>query len=142
MLKFLLFIGLTFIGCLDSSSAIARSILTSEGLAHYPPILQLETNVGERSAQLRIEPNVQYLSAIPNPADQQVTISVKEIDTKAQNCTIIITDANGKVVKTQTLANGQGGFVWHTNYQATGIYFARLLVDENHRDEIKIVIQR
>jgi Secretion system C-terminal sorting domain len=142
MLKFLLFIGSTFIGCLDSSSAIARSILTSEGLAHYPPILQLETGVGERFTQLKIEPKVQYLSAIPNPADQQVTISVKEMDTKARNCTIIITDSNGKVIKTQTLANGQSSFVWHTTNQAAGIYFARLLVGENQRDELKIVIQR
>jgi Secretion system C-terminal sorting domain len=142
MLKFLLFIGLTFIGCLDSSSAIARSILTSEGLAHYPPILQLETSVGERSAQSKVEPKVQYLTATPNPADDQVRISVKEIDTKARNCTIIITDANGKVIKTQTLANGQSSFVWYTTNQASGIYFARLLVDENHRDELKIVIQR
>ena len=89
--------------------------------AHYPPILQLEPSVGERSVQLKIEAKVHFLSALPNPADQQVHISVKEIDTRVQNCIIIITDTNGKVVNAQTLAKGQNSFVWYT--QPSGSWY-------------------
>jgi Secretion system C-terminal sorting domain len=124
------------------SSSVARSILVAEGLAHYPPILQIETGVSERSAQFKTEPKVQLLSAEPNPAVDQVRIGINMIDTHTQACIIVISDTKGTVVNTQTLAKGQNSFVWHTNHLATGIYFARLLVDDNHRDELKIVIQR
>jgi hypothetical protein len=125
-----------------SASALARSILTTAGFADYAPILQLDASTEERSVKLEVLPKSHFLTAEPNPADQQVRIGVQTINTLAQKSIIIISDSNGKVVLTQVLAAGQRSFDWSTSGQATGIYFARLIVDDNHRDELKIVVQR
>jgi Secretion system C-terminal sorting domain len=142
MLKFLLLIGLTLTGCLDSSSAIARSILTAEGFAHYPPILQLTETTGERSVAEPETKKFQYLYASPNPADQQVSITVRGLNSNVERCTLQISDAGGIVVSKHSFVAGQQATDWRTSHLTPGIYFAQLIVDGNHRDELKIVVQR
>jgi Secretion system C-terminal sorting domain len=141
MLKFLLLIGLTFIGCLDSSSAIASSILTSDGL-HYPPILQLTETTGERSVAEPETKMFQYLYASPNPADQQVSLSVRGLNTTVDKCILQISNAGGIIVFKHSFVASHQTIDWNTAHLASGIYFTRLIVDENQRDELKIVIQR
>jgi hypothetical protein len=124
------------------ASAYARALLSQAGIVHYPPTLQFTNGTTERSSTARATSTTHALSAQPNPADQYVRFEIDAIETETKVCRIVVTDIHGKEVVNKQLARGQTGFVWNTQGQASGIYFARLIYGDWKRDEIKVLIQR
>lgn len=131
------------------ATVLAQNIKSMYG-NHYPPKYQLPIGGGSPSSganQSKQSPvsNGQTLTAVPNPASDNVVFTIKGEELNGQEKRIIVTELNGKLVWSREMI-GDGtptNVVWDTAAVPNGIYIYRLISKANSLNlSGKIVVQK
>ncbi|MCH3923627.1 MAG: choice-of-anchor J domain-containing protein [Bacteroidales bacterium] len=89
-----------------------------------------------KSGLLDVENNVN-ISIYPNPTTNDATLEVKGLKEKAN---VVMIDVQGRVVSSQVMALGQTTLTIKRNNLASGVYYIRVITDNQTRTE-KLIIK-
>ena len=105
--------------------------------ASFDPFIEIVNNIGT----IKNNENSFNLSLYPNPANKYCTITFTI--PKAENCRIEVVDISGQRIKTiynEFKNPGIYHILWNVSDYTSGIYFCKLLIDNQNPIVQKIII--
>lgn len=103
---------------------------------HRPVALKLviDSNLSTHDISKK---NRVYFVNYPNPIHSETTFSFK---TSQENCKIEIYNTLGEIIFSEDIINGQSKLIWKTENLANGIYFAKLISNNQMIANRKLII--
>ncbi|MEL6862826.1 MAG: S8 family serine peptidase [Bacteroidota bacterium] len=121
----------------------ARAILLAENDWLYPPDVRIPNTSGSRPRSIETEEAIAIgeLQVFPNPAKDQITISLATIAAN-ENVQLMIYDAQGRLMDQIPVRADDSHLVVNTNAYASGLYFCHLYGPKGLTAYQKLLIQR
>ena len=127
-------------------SAYARGMLVKGGHINYTEQLLLPASYKSSTvyniypSQIK-KPETDYLKLFPNPAGNYVILDYDLIEIFV-NCTVIITDMNGKMVDSFMLKDKQNQIILNLKNKPNGIYIFNLYAGNELLETEKLTISK
>jgi hypothetical protein len=120
-------------GLQSATAYFYRAYITNNGTTTYGVSKTFTT----KSGLLEVDNNRMKVTIYPNPTEGNTTLSIEGLK---ENAKVIMTDVQGRVVSSQAMTAGQKTLTISRNNLRAGVYYVRVITDNQTRTE-KLIIK-